>query len=89
MLILAQVKAKARGKEKPRRHKWKGCTANAERTYWQISPTAQGDPICFAFNSSSGCSEKGVTAGQRCRRGWHVCCEPKCQLPHSLQEHPK
>lgn len=49
MLIFAQVKAKARGKEKPRRHKWKGCTANAERTYWQISPDCAGRSHLFCF----------------------------------------
>ena len=83
-------KGKGKGKGKTKKGiNGKGAPPMPKELIGKYHRTAQGDPICFAFNSSSGCSEKGVTAGQRCRRGWHVCCEPKCQLPHSLQEHPK
>lgn len=45
-----------------------------------------GEPLCFAFNSSSGCQSK-AKAGEKCNKGWHLCAEPKCQQPHSLQNH--
>ena len=51
--------------------------------------TASGEPICFGFNCATGCSEKSVPPGGRCSRGLHVCAEPKCQQPHSLQNHGK
>lgn len=51
--------------------------------------TQQGDPICFGFNTSSGCAEKGIKPGERCRKGLHVCAEPCCQQRHSLTEHGK
>lgn len=48
---------------------------------------AAGEPICYGFNCASGCPEKNVKPGERCSRGWHICAEPKCQKPHSLQQH--
>lgn len=50
--------------------------------------TASGQPICFAFNTTGGCSS-GVKPGETCPRGLHVCMEPKCQKPHSLVDHKK
>ena len=50
--------------------------------------TASNEPICFAFNTSSGCSHSGtVKPGDRCPKGLHVCAEPKCQQPHPLSQH--
>ena len=50
--------------------------------------TASNDPICFAYNTSSGCSHSSsVKPGERCPKGMHVCAEPKCQQPHLLQQH--
>ena len=49
--------------------------------------TASNEPICFAFNTVGGCSHSSVKPGDRCPRGFHVCAEPKCQQPHSLQQH--
>jgi hypothetical protein len=41
-----------------------------------MSPTtADGSPICFNFNLD-GCSK--ATPGNRCPRGFHVCCRPGC-----------
>ena len=52
--------------------------------------TASNEPICFAFNTSAGCSHSTtVKAGDRCPKGLHVCAEPRCQQPHSLQQHGK
>ena len=52
--------------------------------------TAANEPICFAFNTASGCSHSTtVKAGDRCPKGLHVCAEPRCQQPHSLQQHGK
>ena len=50
--------------------------------------TASNEPICFAFNTSSGCSHLGtVKPGDRCPKELHVCAEPKCQQPHPLSQH--
>ena len=50
--------------------------------------TANNEPICFAFNTSSGCPQSStVRPGERCPKGLHVCAEPKCQQAHSLQQH--
>lgn len=49
---------------------------------------AQGEPLCFAFNTTAGCSS-GLPAGQKCPKGWHLCCEPKCLGNHSLPQHGK
>jgi hypothetical protein len=50
--------------------------------------TAANEPICFAYNSAAGCSHSNtVKAGERCPKGMHVCAEPRCQQPHSLQQH--
>ena len=51
--------------------------------------TGSGEPLCFGFNCATGCNDKSVQPGQRCARGWHLCAEPKCQRPHSLQQHSK
>lgn len=50
---------------------------------------AAGDPICFAFNTQAGCSDRSVQPGGRCSKGLHICAEPKCQEAHSLQQHKK
>ena len=39
--------------------------------------TAANEPICFAYNTSAGCSHlTTVKAGDRCPKGLHVCAEP-------------
>ena len=42
-----------------------------------------GEPICFGYNSSSGCSE--AADGSKCRRGLHICS--KCYGLHGIQKH--
>jgi len=37
--------------------------------------TADGEPICFAWNLPQGCKE--AKAGERCNRGWHVAMPTK------------
>lgn len=49
--------------------------------------TAAGDPLCFAYNTPTGCSHPNVKPGERCPKGFHLCMEPKCQKPHSLVQH--
>ena len=49
--------------------------------------TANGDPICFAYNLQ-GCNQ--AKPGERCPRGWHLCADPRCQTtpqPHSMSSH--
>ena len=57
------------------------------RGKWHKSPA--GEPICYGFNCKSGCSEKNVKPGGKCSRGLHICAEPRCGAPHSLQDHGK
>lgn len=47
------------------------------------SSNPAGDPICFGYNSSSGCSD--AADGAKCRRGLHVCA--KCYGLHGIQKH--
>lgn len=56
------------------------------------SKTGTGEPLCFGYNCASGCPEtasRGIKDGERCSRGWHLCCEPRCLQAHSLQAHNK
>ena len=46
--------------------------------------TSAGEPICFNFNGH-GCPN--AKEGARCKNGWHVCAEPNCGKPHSMQNH--
>ena len=51
---------------------------------------AQGEPLCFGYNTAAGCQHsKTVQDGERCPKGWHLCCEPRCQGPHPLSKHGK
>ena len=49
------------------------------------SSNPAGEPICFGYNSASGCSE--AADGAKCRRGLHVCA--KCYGLHGIQKHEK
>ena len=48
---------------------------------------AQGEPLCFAYNTSKGCT--AAKDGERCPKGWHQCAEPKCLQGHPLTAHPR
>ena len=48
---------------------------------------SNGEPLCFGYNTSRGCTH--AKDGEKCNKGWHLCAEPKCLQPHSLQAHPK
>ena len=50
--------------------------------------TDDNRPLCFNFNLA-GCPSTGVVVGQRCDRGWHLCCRPGCFQEHSLAQCPK
>ncbi len=44
-------------------------------------------PICYGFNSVSGCSDPSVKMGSRCQKGFHVCGSAKCgHKVHPLSE---
>ena len=54
--------------------------------------TPDGQPYCFDANLPHGCPHAQV--GQRCAKGWHLCCEPGCPKgavgcsdPHCLPRH--
>ena len=82
-----RLNPKGKGKGKKGKGKGKGAPSMpAElRGKWHSMPN--GDPICFGYNTSRGCNEKNVKAGERCSKGWHCCAEPRCQEPHPLSKH--
>lgn len=45
-----------------------------------------GEPLCFNYNLA-GC--ENAKPGQKCARGWHLCCKPFCLKPHALPDHGK
>eukprot|EP00971_Amphidinium_carterae_P090517 1792153-Amphidinium_carterae.1 len=56
-----------------------------------IVRTSKGQPICWNYNLGT-CQSSRTKPGQRCNRGWHVCCfrmasNTACEKEHSLQEH--
>ena len=81
-------KAKGKGKKGTGKGS-KGSPAMPRDLHGKWHRTPQGDAICFGYNTTAGCNEKGIKAGERCKRGLHVCPEPKCQQHHSLQERGK
>ena len=46
--------------------------------------TTDGKHLCFGFNLGTCdlCAE-----GDKCPKGWHLCMEPGCFKPHSVQAH--
>ena len=50
---------------------------------WQ---TPRGKRLCWNYNLACGCQD--AKAGQACSKGLHLCAEPGCLKPHSLQQHP-
>jgi hypothetical protein len=53
-----------------------------------VAKTEDGRFICFGFNLPTGCGSKGIKRGDRCPKGYHVCCKPGCAEAHPLGEHP-
>ena len=47
--------------------------------------TSKGDRLCWAYNLPQGCNS--ARPGEKCDRGLHLCAEPGCEKPHSLQNH--
>ena len=54
----------------------------------KVTTTKTGKRICWNYNLPQGC-QSGVRDGQACDRGLHLCAEPKCGRPHSMQHHLK
>ena len=80
-----QPQGKSKGKGKGKKQSKGPATPQELRGKWHKTPA--GDAICFAYNCKSGCSDTSTQPGGRCPRGLHVCAEPRCQKPHSLQQH--
>eukprot|EP00439_Symbiodinium_sp_Y106_P059741 s4249_g8.t1 len=51
------------------------------------SQNKDGERLCWAYNMQCGCTD--AAPGGSCPRGLHLCAEPGCLQPHSLQEHSK
>ena len=47
--------------------------------------TPKGHRLCWGFNLPCGC--KDAKPGGKCAKGLHLCAEPGCLKPHSLQQH--
>lgn len=81
---------KGKGKSKKGMGKGsKGSPPMPKELHGKWHKNSQGDPICFAYNTSQGCQEKNIKPGERCRKGLHICAEPRCQQAHALHEHGK
>ena len=46
--------------------------------------TPGGDRLCRAYSLGKVCPD--AKPGEKCPRGLHLCSEPNCQKPHSMQE---
>ena len=51
----------------------------------KLRQTPKGHRLCWGFNLPCGC--KDAKAGGKCAKGLHLCAEPGCLKPHSLQQH--
>ena len=47
---------------------------------------SDGRFLCFNYNLPAGCT--GAKPGERCGRGFHLCCHPGCEGAHSYQKCP-
>ena len=87
-------KDKGRGKGKNKNRRGNGerertvPSAVAEMERRGLETRTKGEPICFAYNSPSGCPN--ASPGQRCNKGWHVCAHKSCRdrrEPHAATTH--
>ena len=51
----------------------------------KLHQTPKGHRLCWSFNLPCGCQD--AKPGGKCARGLHLCAEPGCLKPHSLQQH--
>ena len=77
-------KRKDKDKEKDQPNK-RGNPRMPKELQGQCACREDGEPICFGFNLET-CS--AVAAGQKCSKGWHICCKPKCGKPHPFRKCP-
>ena len=68
-------------KDKDQPHK-RGTPRMPKYLQGQRARREDGEPICFGFNLET-CSS--VAPGQKCGKGWHICCKPKCGKPHPFK----
>jgi len=77
---------KGQGKGKGRKGNKKGRGPNVPKGLINKSlQTDSGERLCWAFNLEKGCTD--APPGGKCARGLHLCTEPGCQKPHSMQNH--
>ena len=74
----------AKGKGKGKRSKGRGPNV-PKPLIGKSLELPSGQRICWPYNLESGCSD--AQSGQKCSRGLHVCAEPGCGKPHSMQQH--
>ena len=46
-----------------------------------------GKNVCFGFNMRCGCPSKDIKPGDRCAKGFHICCVAGCGKDHSKVNH--
>ena len=80
----AQLASQRPGHAKGRKGKQRGPNIPAGLLNKALE-TPQNQRICWGFNLPNGC--KAAKPGESCSKGLHVCAEPGCFKPHSLQEH--
>ena len=97
---LANLKKKA-SRSPPKKNKWsnrqddkgeakpkgngKGSSFRMPRALiGNVAVNDDGEPICFDYNLD-GCTK--ARSGEKCKKGWHVCCKPGCFKPHPVKGH--
>jgi hypothetical protein len=78
-------KGKGKGKQDPHPGKVKKEALKKTKTK-TVARTADGEPICFAFQKHK-CDK--AKPGEKCSRGWHVCWMRDCQEAHAGKDHAK
>ena len=78
---------KSAGKGKGKKSKGSGCNSGKLTKCLKgcVACRDDGERLCFSFNLD-GCSY--AKAGEKCMKGWHLCCKRGCFLPHPQHVHP-
>ena len=79
-----QQTPKGKGRPKGRSGKSRGPNTPAGLINKALE-TPQKQRLCWAYNLPNGCNK--AKAGESCPKGVHLCAEPGCFKPHSLQDH--
>ena len=74
-----------KGKGGPKGRKGTSWSEHYSRSHQQSTRNSPEAAPLWAYNLLNGCSK--AKAGESCAKGIHLCAEPGCFKPHSLQDH--